>query len=167
MHLFHIPQCPIQNRHVHISFRSGKLWDMEQVHSGICELGQLCDGCGWTYILIYSPIIQYTITSNNHGTNITYTMTWKEGHWRYLHVLIPHVSVPGKCRTITWLISVSADSLAHQQFSICRHAFFLNECLVLDNFVWLSIDYNPFCVWCGEQTCRNSPIPISTPPHYM
>ena len=39
MHLFHIPQCSIQNRNVHISVLNGALWDMEQVHSGICELG--------------------------------------------------------------------------------------------------------------------------------
>ena len=41
MHLFHIPQCSIQNRNVHISVLNGALWDMEQVHSGICELGGL------------------------------------------------------------------------------------------------------------------------------
>ena len=41
MHLFHIPQCSIQNRNVHISVLNGALWDMEQVQPGICELGQL------------------------------------------------------------------------------------------------------------------------------
>ena len=45
MHLFHIPQCPIQNRNVHISVLNGALWDMEQVHSGICEIGQLMLCC--------------------------------------------------------------------------------------------------------------------------
>ena len=40
MHLFHIPQCSIQNRNVNISVLNGALWDMEQVHSGICKLGQ-------------------------------------------------------------------------------------------------------------------------------
>ena len=39
MHLFHIPQCNIQNRNVHISVLNVALWDMEQVHSGICEIG--------------------------------------------------------------------------------------------------------------------------------
>ena len=42
MHLFHIPQCNIQNRNVHISVLNVALWDMEQVHSGICEIGLLC-----------------------------------------------------------------------------------------------------------------------------
>ena len=37
MHLFHILQCPIQNRNVHISDLNRGLWDTEQVHSGICE----------------------------------------------------------------------------------------------------------------------------------
>ena len=41
MHLFHTPQSSIQNRNVHISVLNGGLWDMEQVHSGICEWGQL------------------------------------------------------------------------------------------------------------------------------
>ena len=42
MHLFHIPQCSIQNKNGHISVLNGALWDMEQVHSGIRELGQNC-----------------------------------------------------------------------------------------------------------------------------
>ena len=41
MHLFHIPQCSIQNRNVYISVLNGALWDMEQVQSGICEIGPL------------------------------------------------------------------------------------------------------------------------------
>ena len=41
MHLFHIPECSIQNRNVHISVLNGAFWDMEQVHSGICEIGLL------------------------------------------------------------------------------------------------------------------------------
>ena len=40
-HLFHIPQYTIQNRNWHISAPNGELWDMEQVHCGICESGQL------------------------------------------------------------------------------------------------------------------------------
>ena len=39
MHKFHIPQCSIQNRYVHISVLNGALWDMELVHSGICKIG--------------------------------------------------------------------------------------------------------------------------------
>ena len=34
-------QSSIQNRDVHISVLNGGLWDMEQVHSGICEIGLL------------------------------------------------------------------------------------------------------------------------------
>ena len=47
MHLFHIPQYSIQNRNVHISVLNEALWDMEHVHSRICELGQL-NICCWT-----------------------------------------------------------------------------------------------------------------------
>ena len=32
--LFHIPQCTIQNRNVHISVLNGVLWVMERVHCG-------------------------------------------------------------------------------------------------------------------------------------
>ena len=52
MHLFHIPQCTIQNRYVHISVLNGVLWDMEQVHCGMCDISKLADisGCriGWS-----------------------------------------------------------------------------------------------------------------------
>ena len=41
MHLFDIPQCSIENWNVHISVLNGALWDIGQVHSGICELGRL------------------------------------------------------------------------------------------------------------------------------
>ena len=41
MHPVHIPQWSIQNRNVHISVLNEELWDTEQVHSRICELGQL------------------------------------------------------------------------------------------------------------------------------
>ena len=39
MHLFHIPQYIIQSRNVHISVLNDALWDMGQVHRGICKLG--------------------------------------------------------------------------------------------------------------------------------
>ena len=38
MHLFHIPQCIIQNRNVHISDLNGALWGMEEVHCETCKL---------------------------------------------------------------------------------------------------------------------------------
>ena len=43
MQLFQIPKSSIQNRNEHISVLNGALWDMEEVHSGICELGQYSD----------------------------------------------------------------------------------------------------------------------------
>ena len=39
--MFHISQCSIKNRNVHIAVLNGALWDMEQVHYGICEIGPL------------------------------------------------------------------------------------------------------------------------------
>ena len=41
MYLFHNPQCSIHNRTVCIYVLNRALWNMEQVHSGICELGLL------------------------------------------------------------------------------------------------------------------------------
>ena len=43
MHLVHIQQCSIQNGDVYIYVLNGALWDMEQVHCGICEIGLLCN----------------------------------------------------------------------------------------------------------------------------
>ena len=39
MHLSHISQYTIQNRNVHISVLNCLLWDMGQLHGGICETG--------------------------------------------------------------------------------------------------------------------------------
>ena len=47
MHLFHIPQCTIQNRNVYISVLYSALWDLEQVHWGICEI-VLLSRCHWS-----------------------------------------------------------------------------------------------------------------------
>ena len=41
MYSFHIPQCTIQNGDVHISVLNGALWDMEEVHCAIYEIGLL------------------------------------------------------------------------------------------------------------------------------
>ena len=59
MHLFHIPQSSIQNRNVHISVLHGALWDMEQVHSGICELHiSNLNGALWNIELVHSGICE-------------------------------------------------------------------------------------------------------------
>ena len=44
MRLFHISQCSIQNRDVHISVLNWALLDMEQVHSEVCEIALLTKG---------------------------------------------------------------------------------------------------------------------------
>ena len=56
MHLYHIPQCSIQNRNVHISVLNGALWDMEQVRYVICEIGLL----SYTKSSIASEIMKET-----------------------------------------------------------------------------------------------------------
>ena len=64
MQLFHIPQCSIQNRDVHISVLNGALWDMEQVHSGICKLGQLYKKSqedGWLSIVLIGGVCMFLL----------------------------------------------------------------------------------------------------------
>ena len=39
MYQAHIPQYTIQNRNEHISVLNAVLWNMKQVHCGICEFG--------------------------------------------------------------------------------------------------------------------------------
>ena len=68
MHLFHIPQCSIQNINVHISVLNGALWDMEQEHSGICEISH--------YDM---DIFHKTLT-----TDITYFITKEDGDMGYV-----------------------------------------------------------------------------------
>ena len=70
MHLSHIPQCSIQKRNVHISVLNGALWDMEQVHSRICEIGLLL-----ALPHTYTPL-----------TSLTGTMP------RLCSSLVPHIS---------------------------------------------------------------------------
>ena len=50
-------QCSIQNRNVHISVLNWALWHMEQVHSGICELGQ------FRVVYFFSVVIDSTQSS--------------------------------------------------------------------------------------------------------
>ena len=47
MHQFHIPQCTIQNKNVRFSVLNDALWDMRQVHCGICEIGPLTHFARW------------------------------------------------------------------------------------------------------------------------
>ena len=69
MHLSHIPQCTIQNRNVHISVLNGALWDMGQVHCGICESGQLELHLFGTNSLINSMGTLYSPLKNtSHGS---------------------------------------------------------------------------------------------------
>ena len=65
--MFHIPQCSIRNRNVHISVLHGALWDMEQVHSGICELDQFQQWCQ----------VAECIKSTGHPVQGFFFKTWR------------------------------------------------------------------------------------------
>ena len=62
MHLFHIPEYIMQNRNVSISVLNGVLWNMEQVHYGICEIGLLQNWyfCKGGSIIIYPLVYTYS-----------------------------------------------------------------------------------------------------------
>ena len=51
MHLSHNPQHTIQNKNVHISVLNGALWNMGQVHFGICEID-----LGWVFFDLTTDI---------------------------------------------------------------------------------------------------------------
>ena len=65
MHQPHIPQCIIQNRNVHISVLNGALWDVGQVHCGICEKGLTAK----TAIIIFTKQYMYV---TRHRTDTLY-----------------------------------------------------------------------------------------------
>ena len=69
MHLFYIPQCSIQNRNVHISVLNGALWDMEQVHSGICELGQIHQNEVINIWLMMNQHLSLLMLATSHNLN--------------------------------------------------------------------------------------------------
>ena len=71
MHLFHIPQCFIQNRNVHISVLNGALWIMGQVHIRICELGLL-----ETTVLHYNDVIMSAMASQIPRLTIVYSTVY-------------------------------------------------------------------------------------------
>ena len=62
---FHIPQCTIQNRNVHISVLNGALWDMEQVHYGICEIGlfhlSFSDPLVWFNLMLWCTFVTWHV----------------------------------------------------------------------------------------------------------
>ena len=74
MHLFHIPQCNIQNRRVYISVLNDALWYVEPVHCAICEIGILA---GVTDRVIGSS--RY-ISGNNETAMDYYRLSIYRGH---------------------------------------------------------------------------------------
>ena len=92
MHLSHIPQCTIQNRNVHISVLNGALWDMGQMHCGICEF-DLCCGSWWyplhhldisSYDIDYRGYIQVLVIQHSRGTSSNFLCHLNV--WKYLKI---------------------------------------------------------------------------------
>ena len=74
MRLFQIPQCSIQNRNVRTSVLNAAMWDVEQVHFGICEIGPLFIYVpGSTAVTIKSPVASgnpLAYLPNHHSAEI-------------------------------------------------------------------------------------------------
>ena len=69
----HVTQCSIQKRNVPISVLNGVLWDVEQVHSGICELGDLSSNELQRFYCL--TVSQHGSSSNDHKSE------WSIPHW--------------------------------------------------------------------------------------
>ena len=69
MHLFYIPECTIQNRNVHISVLNGAFWDMEQVHTRICEIDLIRRQ--WSKLLSQASL-HWIIESKGTFSNMTF-----------------------------------------------------------------------------------------------
>ena len=85
----YIPKCSIQNRNVYISVLNGALWDMEQVYSGISELGQLrdCRSTECTTQKQYQDTAEVHVAMVTSGNGKKITMTsW---HGNALHITDP------------------------------------------------------------------------------
>ena len=132
MHLFHISQCSIQNRNVHISVLNGALWDMEQVHSGICELGQHWSittqvHCGW--ILFHLHWHQFDINFITDCTKNCDFMqmwpTWLHYHFSVCsnHSVVWHdISLKRKCCNFDKIFVIASDEMKIS--SKCQHFCF-------------------------------------------
>ena len=60
--VIHIPQCSIQNRDALISVLNGTLWELQLVHSGICELGLFARWCVLLWIDHHDDVSIFSVT---------------------------------------------------------------------------------------------------------
>ena len=75
MHLFHIPQSTVENRHLHISVQNGLLWKMGQVHFEICETG--------LFALVVTSADMITYTNSNSANRVRHHINTKKAWWRH------------------------------------------------------------------------------------
>ena len=133
MHLFHIPQCSIQNRNVHVSVLNGALWDMEQVHSGIYELGQL------TWVLL-AP----------WWASVIFHCPWVECYMP----MQGSVALPWRMKTETIsLEKIQGGSLRSGDFLCCERCdFFFLTVQTLSNIIYchVCIDRHMFAADCSH-----------------
>ena len=86
IHLSHTPQCTIQNRNMHIFLPNGALWDIGQVHFGICELDQISptkiSRAVQMIISHYIDVIMTTMASQITSLTVIYSTVYSDSDQR-------------------------------------------------------------------------------------
>ena len=171
--MFHIPQCSIQNRNGYISILNGALWDMEQVHSGICEIDlyKMADILLTIFRkkkFLITNIVYHLRLSVKKWLDIEYAhlCRWKSQHpsgfkkqtYIWFHLTLGIVIEIGRTQTpkpFTVLICAYWFVMLYFviKFCIC-HILYLNIILcVIVYIIMTSSNRNFFCVTgplCGE-----------------
>ena len=108
MPLFHFPQYTIQNRNVHITVLNGALWDLGQVHCGICEIGLLlwCLNAATRDTLV-SMIPIYFLVQNDLDTEISHDDNSPQSIFLYQFLINFKCtySLIHKYKTVSWFLS--------------------------------------------------------------
>ena len=147
IHLFHIPQCSIQNRNVHISVLNGALWDMEQVHSGTCEIGVF----KWTEFNFKNNFRNFfkCLPVNRHLLLLDVV----ERLWGKTAELLYEGTCKGRKGLTQWSLDDVAEILTHWplgdldvilkiQFSILFYWLVSSDALLIDNSLrWMPWDW--------------------------
>ena len=158
MHLSHIPQCTIQNRNVHISVLNGALWDMGQVHRGICEIGLL--PCCMQYISCYKwpchneTLLYHWIIMGKYHLSLSqyknYIFRYKDFHYKEKTVVRPYFLYKGNPHTdktsLYWdspLVAIGGMETLYHDMSwqiVCnRYQWNSYGCLIFNKLQWLDV----------------------------
>ena len=130
MHLFHIPQCSIQNRNVHISVLNGALWDIEQVHSWIWEIGVL-------YHIRNKIFVAITYRCSNRRWVIYFT----------IHSELVIILQEGELSKICCFSALSLNIICSTMYQFCCLQSPLNYANVISFMIFLQLSLKYIWFW--------------------